>query len=423
MNISLVIALFFVIPSSDPASVVGDYGCNVGMKCRYDLSEISQTDRSVVYLPLVTRSLMSHTNFVLSPEELVNSVNKALWFTLMVEDLPDNATLFARIVFDETQVMVVDEEEWSPGIQVLGSESLSIITHVGEGHIDIQAYEVADVGERERVLVRFRVRGNTPGVLTIRLSDTFVVDGDWNEIPSDSTSQFATILAKPARDAGECPSVLNDGIKSLPVFGEPSSISGSSNAEYNLYLRGWVLTNATPHIIEYPGPADPKAPQLSSLTPSLSTQLVNIEFSAVGRVRNWDVRTNSPGDPIIEWNASLVGIPVRINDVLHLPVSGYDIGSGFGAIVLYADERQIALKYTREDNVVAGYTLHVVGICVDSALLTLYKSLEADGRKHLPALRMGDPLGIAIDDEVLVAIRDNGQFMDPRIRKDWWQSN
>ena len=45
---------------------------------------------------------------------------------------------------------------------------------------------------------------------------------------------------------------------------------------------------------------------------------------------------------------------------------------------------------------------------------------NGEGRRHLPALRAGQPFGRANGDEIQVAIRDTGKFMDPRTRKDWW---
>ena len=89
-------------------------------------------------------------------------------------------------------------------------------------------------------------------------------------------------------------------------------------------------------------------------------------------------------------------------------------------MVLYADAERITLKYTREDSVVNGYTVHIENVCVDPALLNLYRSLDAAGRPQLPALHNGDILGTAAGDQIAVAINDYGTFMDPRSRKDWW---
>jgi hypothetical protein len=112
---------------------------------------------------------------------------------------------------------------------------------------------------------------------------------------------------------------------------------------------------------------------------------------------------------------------VTPGEVLHLPDSGYSIGSGYEALVLYATEDQLTLKYTREDHVVYGYTIHLENICVEPSLLALYQAWNDAGRGELPALRGSQPLGRARGGEIGVAIRDTGSFMDPRSRKDWWQ--
>ena len=54
--------------------------------------------------------------------------------------------------------------------------------------------------------------------------------------------------------------------------------------------------------------------------------------------------------------------------------AGYDVGGGYRALVLYAEPTRLTLKYTREDDVVSGYTIHLENICVDANLLALYRS-------------------------------------------------
>jgi hypothetical protein len=120
------------------------------------------------------------------------------------------------------------------------------------------------------------------------------------------------------------------------------------------------------------------------------------------------------------FEVTLAGLAVTPGETIHLPASGYDIGQGYDALVLYATEERVTLKYTREDNVVRGYTLHIEGICVEPRLLALYQSCNAAGRATLPALRPGQAIGRASGSTIGVAIRDTGAFRDPRSRKDWW---
>ncbi len=109
------------------------------------------------------------------------------------------------------------------------------------------------------------------------------------------------------------------------------------------------------------------------------------------------------------------------NERLYLPDSGYHLGQGFEALVLYAERHRITLKYTREDNVIWGYTLHLEDVCIDPNLLALYQRLDAEGRRELPALRAGQPFARAWQRPLGIAIRDTGRFMDPRSIKDWWR--
>ena len=115
---------------------------------------------------------------------------------------------------------------------------------------------------------------------------------------------------------------------------------------------------------------------------------------------------------------------MKPGEPIHVPDSGYSIGTLSGSyevLVLYASEHRITLKYTRDDNVIYGYTIHVEGVCVAPELLTLYETWDAAGRTRLPALRAGQAFGRARSSEIEVAIRDTGDFLDPRSRKDWWQ--
>jgi hypothetical protein len=57
---------------------------------------------------------------------------------------------------------------------------------------------------------------------------------------------------------------------------------------------------------------------------------------------------------------------------------------------------------------------------VHPALLDLYRAHDAQGRASLPALPAGQLVGLTEASRLGVAIRDNGTFMDPRSRKDWW---
>ncbi len=94
---------------------------------------------------------------------------------------------------------------------------------------------------------------------------------------------------------------------------------------------------------------------------------------------------------------------------------------GHEVLVLYAEPRRVTLKYTRDDSVVRGYTVHLEGLCVDPALVRHYEEMNAAGRGSLPGLHEFQYFAKAAGHEIQVAIRDTGAFMDPRSRLDWWQ--
>ena len=215
----------------------------------------------------------------------------------------------------------------------------------------------------------------------------------------------------------------------------PTDRPAEQHADLNLALRGYALTNNTLGLIDLDGPTDTLAPQLYKL---FGNQRVPV-FSSVYRVYDWNWATNSRGALITDPPVTLAGMETTTDETLYVPASGYNIGTkparpaegffkdapnddpnAYEVLVLYASPDRITLKYTREDNVVKGYTIHVEKICVAPALLALYQQKNAAGRAQLPALKAGQPFARARANEIGVVIRDTGQFMDPRSRKDWW---
>lgn len=228
------------------------------------------------------------------------------------------------------------------------------------------------------------------------------------------------------------PLVFNQGI--TPCSAIPGQVYGSvapsnpttnppaaNNPDINISLRGFRLVNETKTLIEYAGGSDALAPQLATLfapqrLPSFSS--------------TWQIGSLIPSDPwITDPPVTLLGMRTTSGDIISTPASGYDIGvrpnplmpDGFEAMVLYATDHRITLKYTREDDVVRGYTIHIEDICVEPHLLALYESLNGSGRTHLPALNSVQPFGRSRGNEIRVSIRDTGSFLDPRSHKDWWQ--
>ena len=210
-----------------------------------------------------------------------------------------------------------------------------------------------------------------------------------------------------------------------------------NHADKNLALRGYA-PNPNPdlqrELVSY-GTDDPNLP------PQLATMFAPYAvppLSGFYQVYDWNWAPSpdpgSRGDPLTSYPVTALGLQTAPGQPLHVPTSAYGIGEGMEVLVLFADESTIALRYTREDSSASqGYTLHVDNICTDPNLLALYNALDdPDGPRYeyhesrsyaydLPTLAAGQPFGTARGTEVVVAIVDTGQFMDPRSCNEWWQ--
>ncbi|MHB0857905.1 MAG: hypothetical protein ACYC5M_10080 [Anaerolineae bacterium] len=207
----------------------------------------------------------------------------------------------------------------------------------------------------------------------------------------------------------------------LPVTPQtaPNTRDDDEHPDWNLALRGYVATSAPKQLVQYGDHVDDPngPPQLAGLYATPRGPV----FTTVYRVYNWNWDTNTREGLISTWPVTLAGLASTPGETMHVPESGYHIGSGYEVLVLYATPERITLKYTGEGDVVNGYTVHVEGVWVDPALLALYQACDAAGRGTLPALYPRQAFGRALGHEVGVAIRDCGSFMDPRSRLDWWQ--
>lgn len=197
----------------------------------------------------------------------------------------------------------------------------------------------------------------------------------------------------------------------------PCGCDPATHGDMNLLLRKWKAVSATKGLVSVGGATDDKAPQLYTLFVDERVP----QFSNVYQVEQWDWGCNCPKGYITSPEVTLAGMATALNEVIRAPKSGYDVGGGNTAIVIHAAKNTITLKYTGEDNVVQGYTIHLAGICVEPTLQALYDQCHAAGRKELPALKSKQALGRAIAAEIQVSIRDTGSWMDPRVKKDWWQ--
>ena len=274
--------------------------------------------------------------------------------------------------------------------------------------------------------VRYRLSGNPGGVpcrATIALHTTDGGNGASviKTVDFDVAVQVAkampTVMIQPKQlKISPCAPIPSESYPETRVNPPSTNRPAESHPDLNLSIRGYAPTNARRDFVFYYGDTDKKSVQLSGLLGHGSRAVI----SSVYRVYDWDWtrhrRAGLLGDPEV----TLMGLAVTPGDIIYLPDSGRTLGEGFEALLLYANSTSLTIKYTREDNVVNGYTLHLEHICPEPRLLALYQNCNARGRLRLPALRIGHALGRASGGELLVAIRDNGDFMDPRSSKDWW---
>lgn len=213
-----------------------------------------------------------------------------------------------------------------------------------------------------------------------------------------------------------CPQNSSNNYGSIDVANDGDNRPAESHPDKNIHVRGYSATTGTYSLIHIDGGVDEKGPNLSTVVEKNPPTITGLY-----RVNTWDWNSDQKGPPDTTWPVSILGVLAQPGQPVYVADSGYDVSLGYDAIVLYADESTVTLKYTREDSVRWGYTVHIEDICVDPNLIRSYQSLNTQGRAVLPAVRGGDEIGVARTNEVKMAIRDTGQFLDPRSDKDWWR--
>lgn len=240
----------------------------------------------------------------------------------------------------------------------------------------------------------------------------------------------AFAFAANAQDASmsdaACPVVASD-YDLVPFEGPPYKHNALTdhNADLRLSVIGIAPTDAPPTLVDYNGPADPDAPKLHGLfqanrAPTLLRAYLRFDWV-------WDEGQGEPygrrGGLNLDWPAAALELAAAPGETIYPPSrSAVIYGGGAIALVLFADERELTLGYSRHDDVGAGYVIHLLNLCVDPNLVALYRAQLNNGRRatgHLPAVRDAQPVGTATG-PLIVAVRDRGAFLDPRSRKDWW---
>lgn len=147
-------------------------------------------------------------------------------------------------------------------------------------------------------------------------------------------------------------------------------------------------------------------------------------------------------DTEVKGNAPVLEVPTRAGETLvKVPNTGYSIGGGYEAMVVFAAEDRITIHIGRHEYFVGsggkncngnscsgGYWIYVKGICVDQKILTAYNSVKSAQQSagadknpiQLPMVLPGQALGKAQNNSVTVGVRDNGPFISTS-KPIYWQ--
>ncbi len=248
--------------------------------------------------------------------------------------------------------------------------------------------------------------------------------------PADGQEYYVYLpfVSKAPNACQEIPGVNYISLSVLESERYRYNIPPDRNPDYRLSYLGYVPVNQ-PRSLFRGGKNDPGTP------PQFTTVLGRVPTILNTYLNNgwdWDNHRPIPPDQTVpppEFPVTVIGVEVTPLEVVGVPDSSYSPGADCGgeggcdALVIYADRWEISLRYAREDDIYPGYTVHIVGICTEPKLLTLYEQLNAAGRHQLPAVRGGQPIGRAWGTEIAIALRDNGPFLDPRNCESFWIGN
>ncbi len=231
------------------------------------------------------------------------------------------------------------------------------------------------------------------------------------EVVSDTYHLYLPLVSK-APDP--CAPIDGASYTTLSVaYGDPLPPNDpATDPGFNLGLLGYNEIDAAHSLVYYNGGEDPNAPILYWLFGDHRTPEIPHTYQL----------HNSDGSVVTSYPVTMMGMAVTPAEILYTPESGYDIGSGYDAMVAYATTERITLIYNRNDNL-HGYAVYIENICVEPSLRALFESVEADDShppSELPVVAGGQPIGRARGGEIRVVIRDQGTPMDPRACNSWW---
>ncbi|MCB0213322.1 MAG: hypothetical protein KDJ52_28525 [Anaerolineae bacterium] len=233
---------------------------------------------------------------------------------------------------------------------------------------------------------------------------------------SDSRQEAHDVNARTAADQSAAetfspPSSSSNTYTLIPLDGERDKRPAAEHGDLNLSLRDPQPIDEEKTLKDVGAGIDPGAPNLGAVFSGNIVQTYGIH--------NWDWGCNCAGDLIKDGSAILVGVETTPGEPIFIPPTGAAIYDGkYYAVVLYASEDSLTFAYTRDGTVAQGYAVHYKGLSVDPNLLATYN--KATGNDVI-GLTLDTPVGVAASNELIIAIRDKGTFMDARSINDWWK--
>jgi hypothetical protein len=254
---------------------------------------------------------------------------------------------------------------------------------------------------------RVAVVGNPPQALAVSLA------GQLANFPALGTTVEPPVITAPASAAPPpiFPASSANSYHLIPLEGQRESRPAANHGDLNLKLRAPQPIAAALTLIDINGSGlDPDAPNLAAI--------FKPDFVRAYAVHDWDWACNCRGKLLQEERGLLLGIRTTPGTPVFIPPRKQNVYAGkYYATLLYASEDSLTFVYTRAGSVARGYTIHYLGLQTDPNLVALFRWSQGS---ELPGLTLDTPVGLATA-ELIVAVRDNGTFLDARSRRDWWK--
>jgi hypothetical protein len=274
--------------------------------------------------------------------------------------------------------------------------------------VDAQLATVAAIAT-EVAAARAESQSAPPAVLIATLTPSAAGAGPNTSAGVEDSALSSSALAAGEAEAFAPPATSSNRYGLIPINGQRESRPAAEHGDLNLKLRDPQPINVQLGLVDAGVGVDALAIKLSDI--------FEPDFVAAYTIHDWDWGCNCKGKLIQEDDVVLVGIKTTPGDPIFIPRHPRDIYEGkYYAVLLYADEDSATFVYAREGSVAMGYSIHYLGLYTDPNLLALYR--ESKGNM-LPGLTLDTPIGLA-GDQLIVAIRDNGKFLDARSINDWW---